>query len=115
VDYRTLETLRHTHPAWRLLTAEHAPLIASFLHDTFVKPNIRTLSQPQLFTRLDDHLYMLRAELGDGAFPKEPLQYLDGWASTKADGCANTIRQTMTRRISTSRRQPKRPSIGFRV
>lgn len=84
MDYRTLETLRHTHPAWRLLTAEHAPLIASFLHDTFVKPNIRTLSQPQLVTRLDDHLYMLRAELGDGAFPKEPLQYLDGWASDES-------------------------------
>jgi uncharacterized protein DUF3375 len=84
VDYRTLETLRHTHPAWRLLTAEHAPLIASFLHDTFVKPNIRTLSQPQLVTRLDDHLYMLHAELGDDAFPKEPLQYLDGWASDES-------------------------------
>ena len=81
VDYRTLETLRRTHPAWRLLTADHAPLIASFLDDTFVRPNIRTLPQPELVTRLDDRLYTLRAELGDGSFPKEALQYLDSWAS----------------------------------
>lgn len=81
MDYRTLETLRHAHPAWRLLTADHAPLIASFLDDTFVRPNIRTLSQPELVTRLDDRLYSLRSELGDGFFPKEALQYLDSWAS----------------------------------
>ena len=81
MDYRTLETLRHTHPAWRLLAADHAPLIASFLEDTFVKPNIRTLSQPELATRLDDRLYSLRTELGSDHFPKEALHYLDSWAS----------------------------------
>jgi hypothetical protein len=31
MDYRFLETLRRTHPAWRLLLADYAPLIASVL------------------------------------------------------------------------------------
>ena len=81
MDYHTLETLRRTHPAWRLLTADHAALIASFLNDAFVKPNIRTLPQPELITRLDDRLYTLRAELGEDHFPKEAIHYLSSWAS----------------------------------
>jgi len=32
LDHSTLTTLRQQHPAWRLLAAEHAPLVASFLH-----------------------------------------------------------------------------------
>lgn len=30
LDYTSLDTLRRQHPAWRLLAAEHAPLVASF-------------------------------------------------------------------------------------
>jgi hypothetical protein len=81
MDYRTLETLRRRHPAWRLLVADHAPLIVSFLHDTFIRPNVRTLSQPELATRLDDYLFALRADLGEGMFPREASHYLDNWAS----------------------------------
>jgi len=81
MDYRTLETLRRRHPAWRLLNADHAPLIVSFLHDTFIRPNVRTLSQGELETRLEDYLYSLRADLGENAFPREAGHYLDGWAS----------------------------------
>jgi flagellar motility protein MotE (MotC chaperone) len=81
MDYRTLNTLRQKHPAWRLLAADHAPLIVSFLHDTFVRPNVRTLPQPELASRLDDYLYSLRADLGEDAFPKEAASYLDNWAS----------------------------------
>src|SRR5215467_12383210 len=82
MDYRTLQTLRHRHPAWRLLVAAHAPLVISFLHDTYIKPNVRTMSQPELVTRLEDHLYALRAEYGDEEmFPREAQHYLDTWAS----------------------------------
>ena len=31
LDYSTLDLLRQSHPAWRLLRSEHAPLVASFL------------------------------------------------------------------------------------
>jgi hypothetical protein len=34
LDYSTLDALRREHPAWRLLVADHAPLIASFLRRT---------------------------------------------------------------------------------
>jgi len=81
LDYRTLDTLRQKHPAWRLLAADHAPLIVSFLHDTFVRPNVRTLPRPDLASRLDDYLYSLRTDLGEDAFPQEAASYLENWAS----------------------------------
>jgi flagellar motility protein MotE (MotC chaperone) len=81
MDYQTLEALRRMHPAWRLLTAAHAPLIASFLQDAFIRPNVRTHLQSELISKLDDHLYKLRAEVGDEAFPKTASAYLDDWAS----------------------------------
>src|SRR5258707_7650203 len=81
MDYRTLETLRRRHPAWRLLNADHAPLIVGFLHDTFIRPNVRTLSQGELATRLEDYLCSLRADLGEDMFPREATHYLDSWAS----------------------------------
>ncbi|MCP4386573.1 MAG: DUF3375 domain-containing protein [Hyphomicrobiales bacterium] len=81
MDYRTLEAQRQQHPAWRLLRADHAPLIASFLHQAFIEPNIRTLSQPELMSRLEDLLYRLRRESGDAAFPRSAQNYLDDWAS----------------------------------
>jgi hypothetical protein len=81
MDYRTLETLQHKHPAWRLLNADHAPLIISFLYDTFIRPNVRTLSQGELVTRLEDCLFSLRADLGEDKFPRDAAHYLDNWAS----------------------------------
>lgn len=81
MDYRSLEALAQHHPAWRLLRADHAPLVVSFLHRTFIAPNIRTLPQPELAIRLDDALFHLRQELGDRAFPRSAQAYLDDWAS----------------------------------
>lgn len=84
MDYGTLDTMRRSHPAWRLLAADHAPLVASFLYQTFIQPNQRTLSQTDLISKLDDALFALRAERGDGAFPRLPAQYLDDWASDQS-------------------------------
>jgi Protein of unknown function (DUF3375) len=50
-------------------------------HDTFVRPNIRTLAQADLASRLDDYPYALRRELGQDAFPREAASYLENWAS----------------------------------
>jgi flagellar motility protein MotE (MotC chaperone) len=81
VDYRTLDQLRKTNPAWRLLVADHAPMIIGFLHKTFIQPNVRTMAQPELASRLADFLYGLRESMGEEAFPKRAEQYLDDWAS----------------------------------
>lgn len=80
LDYATLTNLRINHPAWRLLLADHAPLIASFLQQVFVLPNVRLMSQSDLVSKLDDQLFLLRETLGDDAFPKAADKYLDDWA-----------------------------------
>lgn len=81
MEYRTLVTLRQKHPAWRLLVADHAPLIIGFLHEAFIRPNIRTLHQTEITSRLDDYLYSLRTDLDNDEFPKTAAHYLNAWAS----------------------------------
>jgi hypothetical protein len=83
MDFATLESLRQKHPAWRLLVADHAPLIASFLHRAFVGANARAQPQRELVLRLEDHLHTVRELRGAGAFPRDAAVYLDEWA---ADG-----------------------------
>jgi hypothetical protein len=66
-----------------LLVADNAPMIVSFLYKTFIQPNVRTMPQPELASRLADYLYGLRERLGEEAFPRRAEQYLDDWASDK--------------------------------
>ncbi len=80
LDYTTIDLLRQNHPAWRLLRAQHAPLVASFLHRVFIAPNVRTLSQADLVEALEDELFALRRQLGDNAFPGSAQSYLNDWA-----------------------------------
>ncbi len=81
LDYATLDALRRQHPAWRLLVADHAPLIASFLQRVFVAPNVRVMAQSDLVEALEDTLYGLREQLGEQAFPKSAHEYLNDWAA----------------------------------
>jgi len=80
-DFTTLDALRTHHPAWRLLRSDHAPLVASFLHRVFVAPNVRVMAAADLSEALEDELYALRLQLGETAFPKPALDYLNDWAS----------------------------------
>jgi len=112
MEYRTLVTMRQNHPTWRLLMADHAPLIVSFLFDTFVEPNIRSLAQPELVARLDDYLYSLRGNLGEDAFPREAAHYLDAWASDEHAWLRKYYPAIATNRTMTSHPQPRRRSIG---
>jgi hypothetical protein len=45
---------------------------------------VRALSQAELRSRLEDHLFTLRARLGEAAFPRSAAQYLDAWANHEA-------------------------------
>jgi hypothetical protein len=81
MDYRSLEALRKSNPAWRLLQADYAPLIIGFLHQNFIQPNIRTMPQDELISRLEDYLFQLREQRGPECFPKPASQYLDDWAA----------------------------------
>jgi flagellar motility protein MotE (MotC chaperone) len=83
LDYATLDMLRRRHPAWRLLMADSAPLIASFLHRVFVASNVRTMAQADLAETLEDELFALRERFGAEAFPKPALAYLNDWAANE--------------------------------
>ena len=80
LDYTTLDLLRQNHPAWRLLRAHHAPLVAGFLHRVFIVPNVRNLPQADLVEALEDELFALREQLGAEAFPGTAQGYLNDWA-----------------------------------
>ena len=80
-DYSTLDRLRQNHPAWRLLCSDHAPLAASFLHRVFLAPNVRAIPQADLKEALDDELFSLNQQRGEGSFPRSALHYLNDWAS----------------------------------
>jgi hypothetical protein len=84
LSFDEVSWLRGNSPAWRLLCADSAPLILSFLHQVFVAENIRSISATDLASRLDDELYALNERLGDRAFPKTAKAYLDDWAAPSA-------------------------------
>lgn len=80
MDYAQLLALRQHHPAWRLLRADHAPLIASFLQQVFVAPNRRSLDARSLASLLEDRLYSLNQDASEAPFPRSASAYLDDWA-----------------------------------
>lgn len=81
-----VDTLRRSNAAWRLLRADTAPLVLSFLGTVFVEENVRAIPETELVARLDDHLWALRrpADVGAGGpeprYPRTPQAYVDHWA-----------------------------------
>ncbi|MGD9606048.1 MAG: DUF3375 domain-containing protein [Leucobacter sp.] len=75
-----ISQLRAQHPAWRLLRADSAPLVLSFLGGFFIEENRGATPASRLIDALDDHLYAIR-ERDPGSHPREPADYLDDWAA----------------------------------
>jgi flagellar motility protein MotE (MotC chaperone) len=84
MDYEEISALRRQSVAWRLLRADHSPLVLSFLGRVFVNENVRSISASDLAGRLDDELYALNERLGPGVFPKAARAYLEDWANPQA-------------------------------
>ena len=80
VTHDDIAWLRANSPAWRLLRADSAPLVLSFLHQVFVADNVRSIAAAELASRLDDELYALN-ERTPKSFPRPAKAYLDDWAS----------------------------------
>lgn len=93
LDFATLDALRTHHPAWRLLRSDHAPLVASFLDRVFVSPNVRVMAAADLGEALEDELYALRQHLGEDAFPKNAIDYLNDWAGPEKGWLRKFYRQ----------------------
>ncbi len=83
VSFDDVAWLRANSPAWRLLRADSAPLVLSFLHRVFVADNVRSIAATELASRLDDELYALN-ERTPRSFPKPAKAYLDDWASPES-------------------------------
>jgi hypothetical protein len=81
VDFDEISSLRKHSAGWRLLRADNAPLLLSFFARVFVDGNVRSISGPDLVSRLDDELYALNEHLGEGTFPRSAKGYLDDWAA----------------------------------
>lgn len=80
--HEELTSLRANHPAWRLLHADHAPLVLGFLTSAFLEPNVRSMPGPELAEALDDYLVALRSP-GNDDYPKSAEAYLGDWADPR--------------------------------
>lgn len=80
MDHDTLDRLRQTHPAWRILLADHAPLVLSFLNLAFIQPNRRAILAPELTAHLDAYLDQMRETYPD-RYPRSARVYLEDWAA----------------------------------
>jgi hypothetical protein len=80
LEYFEIVQMRKQNPAWRLMTAENAPLIASFFDRVFLDENIRVIPESELTMLLEDYLYSLRDLEGEETFPRSASEYLADWS-----------------------------------
>ena len=84
MEFDDIAALQRNSPAWKLLRADHAPLVLAFLGRVFVDENVRSISGTELAARLDDELFALNERFGELRFPKPAKVYLDDWARPDA-------------------------------
>ena len=84
MDFETIETLRDRHPAWRLLHAQHAPLVLSFLGAHFVEGNRGATAASDLAGALEEHLDVLNAGAEEPRFPRSAGDYLERWSAPES-------------------------------
>lgn len=82
MEHETIEALRDKNPAWRLLRAQHASLVLSFLGQHFVEGNSGATPAARLVDTLGEHLDALNAGAAEPPYPRAPEEYLDGWAES---------------------------------
>ncbi|MCV2488266.1 DUF3375 domain-containing protein [Geodermatophilus sp. YIM 151500] len=84
MEHDDVATLRQHSAAWRLLRADSAPLVLSFLDDVFVAGGVRGIAAGELVERLDDVLYALNEGSDPPRHPRPARAYLDDWAGPQA-------------------------------
>lgn len=84
MTYDEITRLLKSNTSVKLITADHAPLIMSFLFKTFKKDasNLQTdtLSEKDLTNALTDTLYVLNEDAV--LYPKKAMEYLTDWANS---------------------------------
>ncbi|PFG34480.1 DUF3375 domain-containing protein [Sanguibacter antarcticus] len=84
MNHDDVEALRRDSAAWRLLRADNAALVLTFLGRVFIEQNIRSIGETELVSLLDDELYALNTDADTPLYPRHPKAYLDAWAHRDA-------------------------------
>lgn len=79
LSFEYVRWLKTSHPALKLLNADSAPLIISFLYQVFIRPNKRTIASGDLIHQLEDYLYMINESYGQALYPRTAKHYLNEW------------------------------------
>lgn len=77
MSYDSLSHLREYHPAWRLMAAQNASFIMSFLYREFVSDNKREIPEHVLISHLESYMEMIPNIHDNNKTAKE---YLIEWA-----------------------------------
>lgn len=107
MDAEQIDRLRRLNPAWKLLRAQNAPLILSFLGRYFIEENHGATAASTLTGALDDELYGLNDQavsLGEPAPYPRILRII--WKigrRTILVGCAGSTRWILTSFTTTPR------------
>lgn len=84
-EFDAIVSRRKYNPSWRLMTADNAPLIISFLDRVFRERNLRQLDEQEMILCLEDYLYELRDGNTEGLFPQTAQKYLQEWTEPGKD------------------------------
>lgn len=85
LTHQYLEKLKQSHPAVRLLNADNAPFVISFLYRVFIQPNQRSISYSDLHSKLNDYLYLLQEIYGENKYPRNAKEYIEDWCSPQKE------------------------------
>lgn len=78
MSYYNLSALRQNNVSWRLLTANNAPFVISFLYREFMEEYKREIPEDELISHLESYMENLE-EFDDTK--KTPYDYITSWAS----------------------------------
>lgn len=81
MDHDYIRHLKEHNPSIKLLKADNAPLIISFMYLAFKSRHKNTLANNELLSMLSDYLYALRQQYGERAYPDTAQHYLNSWAN----------------------------------
>jgi hypothetical protein len=113
MDHDTLDRLRQGHPAWRILVADNAPLVLSFLNLAFIQPiAARFPARKSLHTSTPISTICVKRTLSAIRVPHATISKTGLHLIARI--CASTIRGPGPTPSLTSRRPRRKPSSGYR-
>jgi hypothetical protein len=79
MTFEKIEQLLKMNTTVKMITADNAPLIVSFLFKSFKQTQNNSISERTLISLLDDYLFVINKS--EVIYPKKPREYLTNWAN----------------------------------